>query len=175
VGRTAGSANQIYTLQTGDSLSKISQRFYGDANKYNAIVKANNLEIPTKSSRDKNWSYQQRSGRKGGPRVGLGRPLRSAHTGDHKMETKVERGQSQEDSFTGSIERQTSKAPSTVFLGLALGSMAASLILKLSRKDDWALFVGQWAAPFLIMGNYNKMVKQHGSEAGSRSNQVRAA
>jgi hypothetical protein len=27
------------------------------------------------------------------------------------------------------------------------------------------MFVGQWAAPFLIMGNYNKMVKQHGSDA----------
>jgi hypothetical protein len=25
--------------------------------------------------------------------------------------------------------------------------------------------VGQWAAPFLIMGTYNKMVKQHGSDA----------
>ena len=25
--------------------------------------------------------------------------------------------------------------------------------------------VGQWAAPFLIIGNYNKMVKQHGSDA----------
>ena len=40
---------------------------------------------------------------------------------------------------------------------LLLGSMAASAILKLSGKDDWALFVGQWAAPFLIVGNYNKM------------------
>ena len=77
------------------------------------------------------------------------------------METRVERGLSSEDRFTGAIERQT-QAPSSLFLGLALGSMAASAILKLSGKDDWALFVGQWAAPFLIMGNYNKMVKQHG-------------
>jgi hypothetical protein len=37
------------------------------------------------------------------------------------METRVERKQAKEDSFTGSIERQTSKAPSTIFLGLALG------------------------------------------------------
>jgi hypothetical protein len=28
-----------------------------------------------------------------------------------------------------------------------------------------SLFVGQWAAPFLLMGIYNKMVKQHGSDA----------
>ena len=67
------------------------------------------------------------------------------------------------------LERQTSQAPSSLFLGLALGSMAASAILKLSGKDDWALFVGQWAAPFLIVGNYNKMVKQDGSDALNRS------
>jgi hypothetical protein len=81
------------------------------------------------------------------------------------METRVDRGEVREDRFTGSIESQTSRLPSTLFLGLALGSMGASLILKLLEKDEWALFVGQWAAPFLIMGNYNKLVKQHGSDA----------
>lgn len=85
------------------------------------------------------------------------------------MEMKVGRGQSQEDKVTGAIEKQTSRAPSSLFLGLALGSMAVSLLLKTARKNDWALFVGQWAAPFLIMGNYNKMVKQHGSDATSSS------
>jgi hypothetical protein len=81
------------------------------------------------------------------------------------MEIRARRGASPEDRFTGAIEAKTSKVPSTTFLGLALGSMAASLVLKIAGKDDWALFVGQWAAPFLIMGNYNKMVKQHGSDA----------
>jgi len=82
------------------------------------------------------------------------------------METGVS-GQ-KEDQFTGAIEAQTSKFPSSMFLGLAVGSMVASFVLKLVEKDDWALFVGQWAAPFLIMGNYNKMVKQHGSDAQQR-------
>lgn len=81
------------------------------------------------------------------------------------METRVERGQVKEDRISGTIERGTSTAPSNLFLGLALGSMAISAILKVSGKNHWALFVGQWAAPFLIMGNYNKMVKQHGSDA----------
>ncbi len=72
-----------------------------------------------------------------------------------------------EDRYTGMVESQTSKLPSSVFLGMAIGSMAASAILKIMDKDDWALFVGQWAAPFLIMGNYNKMVKQHGSDRRS--------
>jgi hypothetical protein len=83
------------------------------------------------------------------------------------MDTRVERGQATEDRVTGAIERQTANVPSSTFLGLAIGSMALSAILKISGKDDWALFVGQWAAPFLIMGNYNKMVKQHGSDARS--------
>jgi hypothetical protein len=82
------------------------------------------------------------------------------------METRVT-GQ-REDNVTGMIESQTSKMPSSAFLGMAVGSMAASLVLKIMGKNDWALFVGQWAAPFLIMGNYNKMVKQHGSDASSR-------
>jgi hypothetical protein len=84
------------------------------------------------------------------------------------MDTRVERGQASEDRVTGVIERQTSMVPSSLFLGLALGSMAVSAFLKMSGKNHWALFVGQWAAPFLIMGNYNKMVKQHGSDATSR-------
>jgi hypothetical protein len=40
-----------------------------------------------------------------------------------------------------------------------------SLILKTTGKDHHALFIGQWAAPFLLLGIYNKMVKQHGSDA----------
>lgn len=84
------------------------------------------------------------------------------------METRMEQGQAHEDRFTGAVERQTARVPSSLFLGLALGSMAVSAVLKISGKDDWALFVGQWAAPFLIMGNYNKMVKQHGSDTTSQ-------
>ncbi len=83
------------------------------------------------------------------------------------MESKVYRGQAEEDRFTGAIESQTSQIPSSVYLGLAVGSMIGSAILKIMGKDNWALFVGQWPAPFLIMGTYNKMVKQHGSDAVS--------
>jgi len=83
-------------------------------------------------------------------------------------DTRVERGQVKEDQVTGAIERQTSALPSSLFLGLAIGSMAISAVLKISGRNHWALFVGQWAAPFLIMGNYNKMVKQHGSDSAER-------
>jgi nucleoid-associated protein YgaU len=40
--------DQSYTVQPGDNLSKISKHFYGDANKYPAIAKANNLADPDK-------------------------------------------------------------------------------------------------------------------------------
>jgi len=31
-------------------------------------------------------------------------------------------------------------------------------------RNHEALFVGQWAPTFLILGLYNKLVKQHGSD-----------
>ena len=39
---------QTYTFRPGDNLSKISKQFYGDANKYMTIAKANNLQDPDK-------------------------------------------------------------------------------------------------------------------------------
>lgn len=60
------------------------------------------------------------------------------------------------------IEQQTAKLPSDVFLWSAIGSMAASATLKILGKNHTALFVGQWAAPFLLLGLYNKLVKLEG-------------
>ena len=77
---------------------------------------------------------------------------------------RVNRGEAQEDQFTAAIEKTTSRVPSSAFLALALASMAVSATYQaLSRKDE-ALFIGQWAAPLLLLGIYNKMVKQHGSD-----------
>ena len=63
-----------------------------------------------------------------------------------------------------SIEQQTAKLPSDLFLWAAVGSVAGSLMLKIAGNDKTANFVGQWAPTFLILGLYNKMVKLHGSE-----------
>jgi hypothetical protein len=62
------------------------------------------------------------------------------------------------------IEEQTAKLPSDLFLWAALASIGTSLALKIMGKTEGALFVGQWAPTLLILGTYNKMVKQHGSE-----------
>jgi hypothetical protein len=62
------------------------------------------------------------------------------------------------------IEEQTAKLPSDLFLWASLGAMGISLALKLSRHKHTALFVGQWAAPFLLLGLYNKIVKTEGHD-----------
>ena len=62
------------------------------------------------------------------------------------------------------IEQQTAKLPSDLFLWAAGGSIAASLTLKIMGRDRDALFVGQWAPTFLILGLYNKLVKLAGSD-----------
>lgn len=85
------------------------------------------------------------------------------------MDQRVRRGDVREDQITSYLERQTAQAPSSSWLGAAVCSMVASLALKLSGKEHAALFVGQWAAPFLLIGIYNKMVKQHGSDAQPES------
>ena len=62
------------------------------------------------------------------------------------------------------IEEQTAKLPSDTFLWAATASIATSLALKITGRDKDALFVGQWAPTFLILGLYNKLVKQLGSD-----------
>ena len=62
------------------------------------------------------------------------------------------------------IEQQTAKLPSDLFLWAAGASIATSLTLKILGKDHEALFVGQWAPTLLILGVYNKLVKQLGSD-----------
>jgi hypothetical protein len=62
------------------------------------------------------------------------------------------------------IEKQTAKLPSDIFLWVAIGTMAASAIIQFTKKKHWSLFIGEWAAPLLIMGLYNKLVKVEGHD-----------
>ncbi|WP_433968279.1 hypothetical protein [Tunturiibacter gelidiferens] len=82
---------------------------------------------------------------------------------------RVSQGDVQEDQITAAIEKVTSQVPSTVYLALALGSMAISVGLQAAKKQHESLFVGQWAAPFLLLGIYNKLVKLHGSDGASHA------
>jgi hypothetical protein len=86
-------------------------------------------------------------------------------------------GRGEEGKTTRAIEKRTSRAPSGVYLALAIGSMVASAAIMISdqvrmggrvmgrgmmsggRGTGIANFVGQWAPTLLIMGLYNKVVK----------------
>lgn len=67
-----------------------------------------------------------------------------------------------------SIEEVTAKLPSDTFLWLAGGSIAASLTLRIMGRNSDANFVGEWAPTFLILGLYNKLVKQLGHDKYDR-------
>jgi hypothetical protein len=66
------------------------------------------------------------------------------------------------------IEEQTAKLPSDTFLWASVAAMAGALTFKILKKDHLALFVGQWAAPFLLLGIYNKLVKLEGHSKTER-------
>jgi len=72
----------------------------------------------------------------------------------------MENSATKEDKITTAIEKQTIKMPSDAFLFSAIGAGAISFALKCMGKNKNASFVGQWVAPILIIGVYNKLVKQ---------------
>ncbi|WP_128543857.1 hypothetical protein [Larkinella soli] len=86
------------------------------------------------------------------------------------MTTDVKKGaknfnpQHKEGPVAEAIEEQTAKLPSDIFLWAALASMGVSLFYKFQGENDKSLFVGQWPAPFLLLGLYNKLVKLEGHD-----------
>ena len=66
--------------------------------------------------------------------------------------------------LTQEIEHYTSAIPSGTYLSLAVASIGLSLALQVAGRKHEAQFVGQWVPTILILGLYNKMVKQHGSD-----------
>jgi hypothetical protein len=82
----------------------------------------------------------------------------------------------EEGNVAKTIESQTAKLPSDVFLWSALGILAASTTLFFVNQRHTSLLVGQLVAPMLLFGIYNKMVKQSGHDrTDSRRTQRRSA
>lgn len=75
---------------------------------------------------------------------------------------------SKEGKTTAAVEQQTSKIPSMVYLNAGLGAMVAAACLMYRGKKHAALLIGQWTAPLLIMGLYNKIVKIEGHDFMAR-------
>jgi hypothetical protein len=75
-----------------------------------------------------------------------------------------DREQHQEGRIARAIEQQTAKIPSDAFLWAAIAAIGVSATLQFTGNRQVSNFVGQWAPTFLILGLYNKMVKQLGSD-----------
>ena len=89
------------------------------------------------------------------------------------MTTSMTQTDHSEGTVAKAIEQQTAKLPSDTFLWAAGAAIGTSLTLQIFGKQHASQFVGQWAPTLLILGLYNKLVKQLGSEgeravAGSR-------
>ena len=76
----------------------------------------------------------------------------------------MERQEHAEGQLARTIEEQTAKLPSDTFLWAAIGAISTSVTLQLMGKQHASLFVGQWAPTLLILGLYNKLVKQLGHD-----------
>lgn len=81
-----------------------------------------------------------------------------------KMPATEEAHQHSEGIVARTIEHQTAKLPSDIFLWSALTSIGLSLYFELKGDDRKSRFVGQWVSPFLLLGVYNKLVKIGGSD-----------
>ncbi|WP_418981969.1 hypothetical protein [Alistipes sp.] len=65
---------------------------------------------------------------------------------------------------TVAVEKRTSRIPSMIYLIAGLSALASSSCMMMRGRKSKALLVGQWAAPLLIMGLYNKVVKTEGHD-----------
>jgi len=66
----------------------------------------------------------------------------------------------QEGKLTRALERQTSRIPSALFLGAAGASIVGSLISFISGRKQFANLMGEWVPTLLLLGLYNKFVKE---------------
>jgi len=62
------------------------------------------------------------------------------------------------------LEKETAKIPSDVYLWAAVATMGLSLGLFVTKNKHASLFFGQWAPSLLIIGLYNKLVKVEGHD-----------
>ena len=80
------------------------------------------------------------------------------------QDQKIDPQQHREGVVARTIEQQTAKLPSDTFLWAAVGAMGVSAVCEFSGWKDKSRFFGQWVAPLLLFGVYNKLVKTQGHD-----------
>lgn len=86
-----------------------------------------------------------------------------AGTVNRLTRTAEQIGHRAEEAISGSIQNQIVKLPSDAFLWLALGSIGVSLGLQMMGRKDDALFVGEWAPTFALLGMFSKLLQISGT------------
>jgi hypothetical protein len=91
----------------------------------------------------------------------------SGHNGD------ADRRAPTEDQFTKTVDTYTASIPSSGYLAVAVGAMAASLVFQVTGRGKWGNFIAQWVPTLLIIGLYNKIVKLKGHDYADRGTNER--
>ena len=81
----------------------------------------------------------------------------------HPVPPPVVRPEHAEGELARLIEQQTAKIPSHWFLAGAFVAIGVSAAYEVSGRPRASRFVGQWVAPLMIAGLYNKIVKTLGT------------
>jgi hypothetical protein len=86
------------------------------------------------------------------------------NTATGQAREKEEAAEHTEGQVARTIEQQTAKLPSDLFLWAAVGAMGVSAFFECTGAKDKSRFIGQWVSPLLLFGVYNKLVKVAGSD-----------
>ena len=103
------------------------------------------------------------TGSQTGGQTGQGQQMDQRYGGRSEAESH------REGTVAKSIEKQTAKLPSDLFLWAAAASIGVSAAFEFTGHKDKSRFIGQWVAPFLLLGVYNKLVKTQGSDRYERN------
>jgi hypothetical protein len=99
-------------------------------------------------------------------------PQMSRMSSQALSEAQQQAAEQSEGPIARAIESETARLPSDVFLWAAVAAMAASGLAQLRGRRQWSSFFGQWVAPLLLFGVYNKVVKVAGSDRTQRATGV---
>lgn len=79
----------------------------------------------------------------------------------------------QEGNATVAVEKKTSKIPLDGLSVCRLRRIGSLCRMMCRGRKSTALLVGQWAAPLLIMGLYNKVVKTEGHDGSATETPIK--
>ena len=85
-----------------------------------------------------------------------------------QTEWRTDGSKQTEDQLSKTLEKYTAAIPSSGYLAVAVGAMAASLALQLVGQGKWGNFIAQWVPTWLVIGLYNKIVKLEGHDHADR-------